>query len=61
MSPVINYLKEVSRELMQVTWPKRADVVRLTVVILGVSGIFGVFIGLLDFSFTKLLSFLVSS
>ncbi len=58
--PIISYLKDVRYELSQVTWPKSAEVVRLTLVILGVSGIFGAFIGALDFVFTKLLELIIS-
>lgn len=60
MNSLVTYLKEVQFEMTKVTWPKRAEVIRLTMVIFGVSGLFGVFIGLLDFSFVKLLELLVA-
>lgn len=57
---MFSYLNEVKSELAQVTWPKKDQVIRLTLIIFSVSGIFGAFIGLLDFGFTKLLELLVS-
>jgi preprotein translocase subunit SecE len=60
MGSIVGYLKDVRSELTKVTWPKKVEVIRLTLVIFTVSGIFGLFIGVLDFSFTKLLEFLVS-
>lgn len=57
-SPVV-FLKEVKSELAKVVWPSRAEVVRLTWVVILVSLIVGLFIGALDFIFTRLFSFLI--
>lgn len=60
MNTVIGFVKEVRLELSKVVWPKKADVVRLTLIVLIISAIFGAFTGGLDLIFTKLLEFLVS-
>lgn len=57
-SPVV-FLKEVQAELGKVIWPGRNEVIRLTIVVLLVSLIVGLFIGALDFVFTKIFSFLI--
>lgn len=53
------FLTETRDELKKVTWPTRQEVIRLTAVVIAVSVIVGVFIGGLDFVFTKLLTFLI--
>jgi preprotein translocase subunit SecE len=60
ISKVITYIKEVIGELKQVVWPKRDDVIKLTLIVFLFSGIVGAYLGVLDFGFTKLLEYLVS-
>lgn len=60
MGAVINYLKEVRFELSKVVWPKRKEVVKLTLIVLLISGIIGVYVGIVDLGFTKLLESLIS-
>lgn len=57
----ITFLKEVRLELTKVVWPKREEVIKLTLIVLIISGIIAAYVGALDFAFTKLLEFLVSS
>lgn len=52
-SPV-QFVREVIAELKKVTWPTRAEVIKLTVVVIALSVIVGVFIGILDVSFLKI-------
>lgn len=59
MTNPITFLKEVRIELSKVTWPSREKVIRLTVVVIGVSALVGVYIGGLDTLFTYLLKNLV--
>jgi len=60
MKSVLSFISEVRLELTKVTWPKRADVARLTLIVLLVSAGFGLYVGGLDFAFTKALEVLVS-
>jgi preprotein translocase subunit SecE len=55
----LQFLKEVRTELMKVTWPSRADIVRLTGVVIGVSIAVGIYLGSLDFIFTQLVQLLL--
>lgn len=50
---VTTFLKEVQEELKKVVWPTRAEVMRLTVVVILVSLIVGLFLGSIDFLLTK--------
>lgn len=52
-SPV-QFIREVIAELKKVTWPTRAEVIKLTAVVIALSVIVGAFIGILDISFLKI-------
>jgi preprotein translocase subunit SecE len=56
---ILGYLSEVKLELTKVTWPKRNEIIRLTLIVLAISAIVGLFSGGLDYIFTKLLSIFV--
>ena len=45
------YLSEVSEEVKKVTWPSRKQTIDMTVLVVGVSLIIGIYIGALDFLF----------
>lgn len=60
MKKIISYFKEVRAELKLVTWPKRMDVIKLTLTVLLVSAIVGIYVGVVDFGLTKLLENLVT-
>jgi preprotein translocase subunit SecE len=60
MGSVINYFREVRLELTKVTWPKREQVVKLTLIVFIISAIVAGYVGGLDFMYTKLLSFLIT-
>lgn len=60
MKKIFDYLKEVRVELSKVVWPKRDDVIRLTLIVFVFSGIVALWVGGLDFAFTKLLEQLIS-
>jgi preprotein translocase subunit SecE len=54
-----NFLRETQDELKKVTWPTRQETIRLTLVVITVSLVVGLFLGALDFSFTKLLGIFI--
>ncbi len=53
MKDIINYFISVKVELSKVVWPKRDDVVRLTISIFLISGVVAAYLGVLDFALTK--------
>lgn len=55
----IKYFKEVGAELSKVVWPKKEQVIKLTLIVFIISGAIGLYVGVLDFSFTKLLEYLL--
>lgn len=60
MKAVIRYIQEVRMELTKVIWPTKDEVIKLTLTVLIISTIVGIYIGGLDFAFTKLLEVLIS-
>jgi len=56
---ITRYLKEVRAELLKVTWPRRAEVVRMTAIVMVVLLVMSAFLGLLDFGFAQVMSLIV--
>lgn len=48
------FVREVIAELKKVTWPTKAETLKLTVVVIAISVIVGIFIGLLDTTFLRI-------
>lgn len=57
--PVIKYLSEVRQELQRVSWPSRQQTIQKTILVISVSLAVGVYIGVLDFVFTRLMTILL--
>lgn len=55
-----NYLKETQAELKQVTWPKRSQVVVVTIAVVVITVVLGYFMGFFDFVFSTGLSNLIN-
>lgn len=49
-----SFIGEIYGELAKVTWPSREEAARLTLLVIGVSAVVGVFLGLWDFGFSQL-------
>ena len=56
---ISSFLKEVKNELTKVTWLSRQQTWRLTLVVVAVSLVVALFIGLLDFIFTKTMALII--
>ena len=57
--PVVQYLSEVRQELLRVSWPSRQQTMQKTGIVIGVSIAVGLYIGVLDFMFTHLMTLLL--
>lgn len=51
----VTFLKEVQDELKKVVWPTRDEVLRLTIVVVFVSLVVGLFLGGIDIVLVKLI------
>ncbi len=54
-------LGEVYSELRRVTWPTREETTRLTVMVIAVSAVIGVFLGLVDIGFSRLVGVFIGN
>ncbi|OGB73389.1 preprotein translocase subunit SecE [candidate division Kazan bacterium RIFCSPHIGHO2_01_FULL_44_14] len=57
---ILKFFHEARTELAKVTWPSRRTVINLTLVVIGVSLIFAVFIGGVDYIFTTGIKYLTA-
>lgn len=55
----ITFFKEVKTELSKVAWPSREIVVKLTLVVIGVSAVVAAYLGGLDYVFAKAIELLL--
>jgi len=53
------YAGEIIAELKKVVWPTRAEMRRLTVMVIIVAGSVGVFLGVADYGFTRLMQLII--
>ncbi len=54
MTSPAQFVREVLGELKKVTWPTRQDTLKLTVVVIAISVIVGIYIGVLDTTFLRI-------
>lgn len=52
------FVSDIIDELKKVTWPSRETTIRLTIVVLLISLIIGIYIGIIDVALAKLLELL---
>lgn len=56
---VKSFLLEVRVEFDKITWPSRKEAIALTTAVLAITFFFTAYLGIVDFSLTKLVSFLI--
>ena len=56
---IIRYFQETRDELRKVSWPDRDETIRLTLIVLGTTLAFAIFLGSLDFLFQRLAGLLL--
>ena len=55
MNKIINFLKEAWLEAKKVNWPNQKEVLRKTLLVIGVSVALAIFLGGIDFLLTRIL------
>ena len=53
---IFRFFKEVFSELRKVSWPTRQEATRLTVMVIALSATIGLFLGLIDMLFARMLA-----
>jgi len=60
MNKIVNYLQASAVELKKVTWPSKKETYNYTVLVIGLSLAFAVFLGTLDYIFNLGLNLLIN-
>ena len=55
-----SYIGEVISELKKVVWPTREEARRLTIMVIIIAGAVGLFLGVMDYGFTRLVEWITS-
>lgn len=58
---VVRYIRETRVELGKVSWPTRQEALNLTIVVLLVTLTMAIFLGSLDYVFTKLFELIIGA
>ncbi len=58
---LVRYFYEAKEELEKVAWPSRKETIRATLIVVGVSVGIALFLGALDFGFSKALETLIAA
>jgi len=56
LNKIITFLKEVRLEIKKVNWLTKRETIRYTLIVIGVSVVLAIFLGGLDFLFTRFLN-----
>jgi preprotein translocase subunit SecE len=54
--PLIKWYKDLRTELKKVVWPTRETAINLTILVIAVCVVVGIFLGIIDFAFSELLT-----
>jgi preprotein translocase subunit SecE len=55
----VRYVGEIASELRRVTWPTRQETMRLSVMVISVAAAIGLFLGIVDLAFARILDVLL--
>jgi preprotein translocase subunit SecE len=50
------FIRDIIDELKKVTWPTRREATRLTIMVIGVCALMGIFLGAIDYGFAELVA-----
>ena len=52
-------IKEIYAELGRVTWPTKEETIRLSIIVVSISVVIGLFLGVIDLAFSKIIAFFI--
>ena len=56
---IIRYLKDTRAEIRKVSWPSREEAMNLTGIVIAVTAFMAALLGLVDYIFTRIFSFII--
>tara|TARA_B100001765_G_scaffold185306_1_gene129866 strand:- start:81 stop:314 length:234 start_codon:yes stop_codon:yes gene_type:complete len=52
-------IKEIYAELGRVTWPTKEETTRLSIIVVSISVVIGLFLGVIDLAFSRIIAFFI--
>tara|TARA_B100000586_G_scaffold259815_1_gene225562 strand:- start:1300 stop:1533 length:234 start_codon:yes stop_codon:yes gene_type:complete len=52
-------IKEIYAELGRVTWPTKEETTRLSIIVVSISIVIGLFLGVIDMGFSRIIAFFI--
>lgn len=52
-------IKEIYAELGRVTWPTKEETTRLSIIVVSISIVIGLFLGVIDLAFSRIIAFFI--
>tara|TARA_B100001179_G_scaffold115893_1_gene82703 strand:- start:992 stop:1225 length:234 start_codon:yes stop_codon:yes gene_type:complete len=52
-------IKEIYAELGRVTWPTKEETIRLSIIVVSISVVIGLFLGVIDLAFSRIIAFFI--
>ena len=52
-------IKEIYAELGRVTWPTKEETTKLSIIVVSISIVIGLFLGVIDLAFSKIIAFFI--
>jgi len=52
-------IKEIYAELGRVTWPTKEETTRLSIIVVSIAIVIGLFLGVIDLAFSKIIAFFI--
>jgi preprotein translocase subunit SecE len=59
MQRIVNFFREVGREMRKVSWPKRKELTNYTITVLATVAFFTVFFAVIDLGISELIRFIL--
>ncbi|WP_338471318.1 preprotein translocase subunit SecE [Niallia sp. XMNu-256] len=59
MQRIVNFFREVGREMRKVSWPKRKELTNYTITVLATVAFFAVFFAVIDLGISNLIRFIL--
>ncbi len=60
MQAIKNYIQNAIQELNHVTWPTKAQTIRISIIVIGFIVVFAIILGFVDFGFTQFFKSILS-
>ena len=61
MKNPLKFFQEVKQEAFRVTWPTKEETFRLSVIVISIAVVVGMFLGAIDLAFSRIIGFFINN